>query len=70
MVEATVGIALATLDSGNDVRAKDLFEEVVEFINDESLRGAEYPIQIYLTCSRVLHAGEDSRAEWLLVRAY
>jgi predicted ATPase/DNA-binding SARP family transcriptional activator len=69
-VEAAVGLAGVLFESGDDVRARELVSEVMEFINDKSLQGTEHPIQIYLTCYRILHAGEDCRAESLLVRAF
>jgi hypothetical protein len=45
-------------------------EEILGFLEENSLDGTDEPFRVYLTCYRVLQATGDPRAEEILDRAH
>jgi tetratricopeptide (TPR) repeat protein len=62
------GIARASLASGNIEEAMNCVEEILEFLETKEIEGIDQPMQVYLTCYRVLTAADDLRALEILQR--
>jgi hypothetical protein len=69
VMEATAGQAEAALRQGDLDEAMAKVEMVLPTIAENSLHGTDEPLQIYLTCYRVLQAHDDPRAPALLAEA-
>lgn len=58
------GLARAALLEGAVSQALEAVTEILAHLDEASAEGVEFPVWVYLTCSRVLHAaGEIGRAE-------
>ena len=69
-VESVADLARASLAQGDLRRAQEMAHEVLSRLESGALGNAHDPIQIYLTCYRVLHANQDPRAPEVLKAAY
>ena len=70
VMESLSGLAQVTLEQGERLRAKELVEEVLQYIEDTPIEGTDEPLEIYLTCYYVLRANQDPRADKVLATAY
>ena len=52
------------------MQAQTHVDEILGFLQDNTLDGTDEPIRVYLTCYRVLHANQDPRAQVLLTTAH
>jgi predicted ATPase/Tfp pilus assembly protein PilF len=68
--EPLAGLARVSLVQGDLSWAQALVEEIMAYLEDHTLDGAEEPFLVYVTCYRVLRAGEDPRAQKVLDTAY
>ncbi len=68
--ESQAGLAGVYLAQGELRQAQDQVEEILAYLETDTLDGAEEPFQVYLTCYRVLAVGQDPRAQELLAIAY
>lgn len=68
-MEAQAGLASIFLSQGDLPQAHHAVEEILRFLETESLDGADQPFRVYLTCVQVLQALQDSRAEPILNEA-
>jgi hypothetical protein len=55
-----------SLAQGDLTRAQTQVEEILSYLETNTLAGTEEPFRIYLTCYRVLQANRDSRAKVIL----
>jgi hypothetical protein len=55
---------------GDGKGALGYVEHILSHLERGSLQGAEEPFRVWLTCFRVLHAQEDSRAAQVLKKAH
>lgn len=62
-------ISLALLD-GDPAPAQVYAEEILDYLENNTLYGIEEPLAIYLTCYRALQANGDLRGEEILATAY
>ena len=69
-VEPRAGLARVALTRGNHDKALQEVNQVLEHLNSESLDGTNEPIQLYLTCYRVLHELSDPRENKILETAH
>ena len=74
-IDDLAGLARVALAQGAFKRAAEHAQEILAWIEANGLEGIEYPLQVYLTCYRVLGAtAEDTlaleRADSLLSRAH
>ncbi|RMF33081.1 MAG: tetratricopeptide repeat protein, partial [Chloroflexi bacterium] len=75
-IDDLAGLARVALARGDEAEALERVEEVLAWIEAHGPEGIEYPLQVYLTCYRVLEAvageapGAAERADALLARAY
>lgn len=53
------GLARAALMSGSMSQARDYVTQILTYLNEASIEGAEFPVWIYLTCYRVLYATRE-----------
>jgi len=67
-MEPLAGVARVSL-AQNDL-AQAQIEEILGFLEDNTLDGTEEPFRVYLTCYRVLHANQDPRAQVLLATVH
>jgi anti-anti-sigma factor len=68
--EARASLARVFLPQGKLTQAQELVEEVLKHLHSHSVDGMEDPFRLYLTSYRVLQAGEDPRAETVLIAAH
>jgi len=68
--EALAGLANLALTQGDLMRANELVAEILNLLETNSLDGSNNPLQVYLTCYRVLCAAQDARAAELLNAGY
>ncbi len=69
-LEASAGLAEASLREGDLAQALANVDTVLQHIAEDTLDGTDELFQIYLTCYRVLKAHGDARAKSLLDEAY
>jgi adenylate cyclase len=70
VMESLSGLAQVALEQGEKVRAKDLVEEILQYIDDTPIVGTDEPLEIYLTCFHVLRTNHDPRADKVLAMAH
>ncbi|MBN1640343.1 MAG: tetratricopeptide repeat protein [Anaerolineae bacterium] len=68
--EPLAGLARIALAQGDVRRAQAYVEQILTTLDEHTLEGTAEPLRVYLTCYRVLHAGQDPRASELLRTAY
>jgi tetratricopeptide (TPR) repeat protein len=68
--EALAGLAELARAQGDLMRANTLVAEILTLLATTRLDGSDDPLQIYLTCYRVLCASQDPRAADLLQAGY
>lgn len=64
------GLARLALEMGEPLCAQSYVEEILAHLEQNTLDGADEPIQVYLTCFQVLSANHDLRAQSVLAIAY
>jgi len=71
-IESLAGLARLFLIQEDLDQAQAAVEEILHYLDLEgaTLDGTDEPFQVYLTCYRVLRAGQDPRAEDVLNTAY
>jgi hypothetical protein len=69
-MEPLAGLARVSLAQNDLAQAQTHVEEILGFLEDNTLDGTEEPFRVYLTCYRVLHANQDARAQVLLTSAH
>jgi tetratricopeptide (TPR) repeat protein len=69
-MEPLAGLARISLAENDLARAQTHVEEILGFLQDNTLDGTEEPFRVYLTCYRVLHANQDPRAQEILNTAH
>jgi predicted ATPase len=69
-VESIAGLACVRLAQGQVDAALAHAEEILDYLEDNTLDGAIEPLRVHVTCHRVLRAQEDPRADELLARAH
>jgi rsbT co-antagonist protein RsbR len=65
-MESLAGLAQALMAQGKLAEALTPVEEILTYLEEHSLDGAEEPVRVYLTCYHVLQANQDPRAEAIL----
>jgi DNA-binding SARP family transcriptional activator/tetratricopeptide (TPR) repeat protein len=68
--ESLAGLARCAAAQGHFSRAQAAVEEILAHLREKALDGTDEPLRIYLTCYRVLRAGQDPRAAGILRTAY
>lgn len=68
--EAQANLARVAFEQGDLVRAQRLTDAVLAVLAGQPVAGLDKPFRIYLTCFRVLEAGQDPRAPTILRRGY
>lgn len=66
--ESLAGLARVSLAQGDPSQAQ--VEEILSYLETNSLEGTDEPFRVYLTCYRVLKANQDPRAQEILTTAY
>jgi adenylate cyclase len=69
-MEPLAGLARISLAQDDLAQARTQVEELLDFLQDNTLDGTAEPFRVYLTCYRVLRANQDPRAEVLLATAH
>ena len=69
VIEAGCGLAAAALGQGQLAVALAHVEMVLQYKSQHAFSGTDEPLEMYLTCHRVLDAARDSRASALLAEA-
>jgi predicted ATPase len=69
-MEPLAGLARVSLTQGNLHQAQAHVEEILSYLESNTLDGTEEPFRVYLTCYRVLRANQDLRAQAILDTAY
>lgn len=69
-MENEAGLAHVALAQGDLAGAQRHVDAILHHLEERTLEGAMDPLWIYLTCYRVLRAGQDPRAKALLIQAY
>jgi Asp-tRNA(Asn)/Glu-tRNA(Gln) amidotransferase C subunit len=69
-VESIAGLACVRLAQGQVDAALAHAEEILDYLEENTLDGAIEPLRVHVTCHRVLRAQEDPRADELLARAH
>ncbi|MCP4535937.1 MAG: tetratricopeptide repeat protein, partial [Chloroflexi bacterium] len=70
VIESLAGLARVSLAQGKLDLSLAQVEEILTYLEDNSLDGTEEPMRIYLTCYRVLQANDDLCARSVLETAY
>jgi len=69
-METLTSLAHVSLAGGDTAQALSQIEEVLGFLGTSTLEGTDEPLQVYLTCYRVLRANRDQRPAGLLATAH
>ena len=69
-METLAGLARISLAQGETYTAVALVEEILSFLETDTLDGTDEPVRVYLTCYRVLQAQGDERASGILTTAH
>jgi FimV-like protein len=70
VIESQAGLAGAFLELGNLEGATSLVEAILSDLTDHGLEGFEQPVEILLTCYRILQVSDDPRAPDVLRQGY
>ena len=70
VMEPLAGLARVSLAQTDLSQAQTHVEEILGFLEDNTLDGTDEPFRVYLTCYRVLHANHDPRAKEILNTAH
>ncbi len=70
VAEVSAGLARVALAQDDLAGARAHVEQVLEHLRTGSLAGTDEPFRIYLTCTRVLRAAQDPRADEILRAAH
>jgi tetratricopeptide (TPR) repeat protein len=68
--EALAGLIRVALAQGHLIQAQAYADELLPQLKIERLYGAREPFRVYLTCYRLLLAGQDPRADTVLATAH
>jgi tetratricopeptide (TPR) repeat protein len=68
-MESTAGLARTCLASGRLDEAKGFIHEILGYLEEGSLDGADEPARVYLTCYSILQASQDPQADEILGKA-
>jgi len=68
--ESLTGLAHVSLAQGDLTQTKAQVEEILSYLESNTLDGTDEPFWIYLTCYRVLRANQDPRAQAILNTAH
>ena len=69
-MESLAGLARVSLAQGDLSQAQVHVEEILSYLETNTLEGAIEPFRVYLTCYRVLKANQHPRAQEILTTAY
>jgi adenylate cyclase len=69
-MDSLAGLARVSLAQGDQSQAQAQVEEILSYLETNSLEGADEPFRVYLTCYRVLKANQHPRAQEILTTAY
>jgi len=69
-METLACLTRAYLAQGDSDSALACAEEILDYLKENTLDGADEPFKVYLTCYRALRANEDSRAQDVLAEAH
>ncbi|MFQ5857824.1 MAG: tetratricopeptide repeat protein [Anaerolineae bacterium] len=69
-MEGVAGLVRVSLAQRDLTQAQAQVEEILSYLETDTLDGTDEPCRIYLTCYRVLHANQDPRAQEILTTAY
>lgn len=69
-IEPLAGLAQVALERGDITQAQSQVEEILNYLEGNSLDALEQPFRIYLTCYHILNATSNSRAAAVLEDAY
>jgi hypothetical protein len=69
-IETLADLAEAVLAQGDLAQAHSHVDEILTYLQEHTVEGAEDPFQVYLTCYRVLQTSGDSRAQTILSAAH
>jgi len=69
-MESLAGLARVSLIQEDLTQAQTQVEEILSYLQSNTLAGTEEPFRVYLTCYRVLHANQDPRAQGVLDAAH
>jgi adenylate cyclase len=69
-MEPLAGLARVSLAQNDLAQAQTYAEQILGFLQDNTLDGTAEPFRVYLTCYHVLHANQDPRAQVLLTTAH
>jgi DNA-binding SARP family transcriptional activator/predicted ATPase len=69
-IESLAGLARASAARGDSHVAQTCVEQILEYLETKTLDNTDEPFRVYLTCYRILKAGEDPRAAEILNTAY
>ena len=69
-MEPLAGLARVSLAQNDLAQAQAHVEEILSFLEDNTLDGTDEPFRVYLTCYRVLRANQDPRAQVILTTAH
>jgi adenylate cyclase len=69
-MEPLAGLARVSLAQHDLSQAQTHVDEMLDFLEDNTLDGTDEPFRVYLTCYRVLHANQDPRAQEILNTAH
>ncbi|RPI31948.1 MAG: tetratricopeptide repeat protein [Chloroflexota bacterium] len=70
IMDPLAGLAHVELEAGQLVQARSRIAEILAYLEEGNVDGAEDPFRVYWSCYRVLEAGEDPRAWGILNAAY
>lgn len=68
-IESLAGLARVRLAQGKRVEAQAYVDEILVYLEENSLDGSDDPFRVWLTCVLVLEATDDARYENILSRA-
>ena len=69
-IESLSGIVRVYLVQNHLAKATLHLEEMLRFLEKNSLEGADEPLRVYLTCFQALYANGDTRARHMLISAH
>jgi hypothetical protein len=69
-VDSLAGLAHVSLTLGDLTQAQAQVEEILNYLETNSLGGTDGSFRVYLTCYRVLRANQDPRAQEILSTAH
>jgi tetratricopeptide (TPR) repeat protein len=69
IMDDLAGLARVAMATGDKTEAMTYTAEILDWIEANSIEGIEYPLQVYLTCYRVLHQQANGNHD-MLTRAH